>query len=46
MVELTIEKPDGSPAYVTNEGGGPQRQARSLIASALQRKSSRRTREK
>lgn len=29
VVELTIEKPDGSLAYVTNEGGGPQRQARS-----------------
>jgi cyclophilin family peptidyl-prolyl cis-trans isomerase len=26
-VELTIEKQDGSLAYVTNEGGGPQKEA-------------------
>ena len=26
-MELTIEKPDGSSAYVVNEGGGPQPQA-------------------
>ena len=27
MVELTIEKSDGSSAFVVNEGGGPQPQA-------------------
>lgn len=27
-VELTIEKQDGSLAYVTNEGGGPQKEVR------------------
>lgn len=27
-VELTIEKQDGSQAYVTNEGGGPQKEVR------------------
>lgn len=27
VVELTIEKPDGSDAYVVNEGGGPRPQA-------------------
>ena len=29
QVELTIEKEDGSLAYVTNAGGGPQSQVRS-----------------
>ena len=28
IVELVIEKPDGASAYVVNEGGGPQPQAR------------------
>lgn len=28
VVELIIEKPDGASAYVVNEGGGPQPQAR------------------
>lgn len=27
-MELTIEKQDGSLAYVTNEGGGPQKEVR------------------
>lgn len=27
-MELTIEKQDGSQAYVTNEGGGPQKEVR------------------
>lgn len=26
VVELTVEKQDGSLAYVTNEGGGPQKE--------------------
>jgi peptidylprolyl isomerase len=34
-VELTIEKQDGSLAYVTNEGGGPQKEVRRHTVDAV-----------